>query len=208
MSTIEDDRKAPGSQSGCGAWAEATDEALIAAVASARDRTAFAELFHRFAGKLKGFLMRAGMTSEMAEEAVQDVMVAIWRRAETFDPAKAGAATWIYTIARNRRIDLLRRQSRPEPEAEDPMLAGEAVVDPETAVAGADRDARVRQCLAKLSTDQRDVIRLAFFAGLSHGEVAAELGLPLGTVKSRLRLAFSRLRVTLGEDFAGELRER
>lgn len=184
-----------------------SDEALLAAIAGNRDRTAFAVLFGRFAGRVKGFLMRSGAAPDQAEEIAQDVMVTVWSKAEGFDPARASASTWIFTIARNRRIDVFRREARPAPDPEDPQFRPEPEQDPADATAAADRDAQVRQVLDSLSEDQRDVIRLAFYVGLSHGEIAERLGAPLGTVKSRLRLAFSRLKDELGDAFALELKD-
>lgn len=183
----------------------ATDEALVAAVAAAGDRAAFAELFRRHAGRVKAFLMRSGTPEPVAEEAAQEVMITLWRRAHLFDPAKASATTWIFAIARNKRIDLARRDARAAVAADDPLMAPEAADGAERSFAGAERDARVRAAVLALSPEQREVVRLAFFAELSHGAVAAELGLPLGTVKSRLRLAFQRLRSDLGEAFSLEL---
>lgn len=182
-----------------------SDETLLAAIARDRDREAFAELFRAYAGRIKAFLMRTGTAADEADEAVQEVMVTLWRRAETFDPQKAAAQSWIFAIARNKRIDLIRRARRPEPDPEDPMFRPDPEESAETRVAGADRDRAVREALADLSEDQLTVVRLAFFAGLSHSEIAERLDAPLGTVKSRLRLAFRRLRAALGEDFGAEL---
>ena len=184
-----------------------SDEALLAAVATARDRAAFVTLFERYAGRVKGFLLRAGTGAGLADEVTQEVMVAVWRRAGTFDPAKASAATWIFTIARNRRIDLLRRAARGEADGTDPLVDPEPAASAETGLAGAERDARVRDVVADLSEAQREVVHLAFFSGLSQSEIADRLVLALGTVKSRLRLAFSRLRRDLGDRFIEELRD-
>ncbi len=181
------------------------DAALIEAVARRRDRTAFARLFERYAGRVKAFLLRGGANETMAEEAAQEVMIALWRRAETFDPAKAAPATWIFTIARNKRIDLLRREIRRTPDPDDPLLLPDAIAGPEREIGAAERDARVRRAIGALGDDQREVVRMAFFAELSHSEIAEQLGLPLGTVKSRLRLAFQRLRGDLGSAFWTEL---
>lgn len=185
--------------------AEQADEALLTAIAVHADRAAFAELFQRFAGRVKGFLIRSGAAPEQAEEVAQEVMVTVWRKAASFDPARAGASTWIYTIARNRRIDFFRKETRPEPDPTDPAFQPEPEADPARKVAASERDAIVRAALDALNEDQREVVRLAFFAGLSHGEIAERLGAPLGTVKSRLRLAFVRLRGELGDAFSMEL---
>ena len=182
-----------------------SDEALLSCVALRQDRAAFGELFRRYSGRVRAFLIRGGCPVGLAEEATQDVMVTLWRKAASFDPAKAGAATWIYTIARNRRIDLIRRERRAEPRADDPLFQPDPVDSAETDMAGADRDAIVRAALSGLPEEQAAVVRLAFFDGLSHAEIAETLAVPLGTVKSRLRLAFVRLRDALGAGFADEL---
>ncbi|MCL5776012.1 sigma-70 family RNA polymerase sigma factor [Limibaculum sp. FT325] len=187
--------------------AGAPDEALILAIAAHRSREAFAALFGRYAGRVKAFLLRSGASHDEAEDGAQEVMVTLWRRAETFDPALAGAATWIFTIARNKRIDMMRRARRPAPDPEDPHFRPDDEAGAETRLSGRERDARVRAALARLSEDQLTVVRLAFFAGLSHAEIAERLETPLGTVKSRLRLSFRRLRDELGESFAEELRD-
>lgn len=198
----DDNRRSDGA-----AWAACEDEALLLAVAADGDRAAFAELFGRYAGRIKGFLIRAGAPESQAEEAAQEVMVNVWRRAETFDPAKAGAATWIFSIARNKRIDLLRRAARADFDPDDPLLQPETVASAEDGLSGSERDARVRRAIAALSAEQVEVVRLAFFAGLSHAEIAEQMSLPLGTVKSRLRLAFVRLRDDLGQGFTEELHD-
>ena len=186
-------------------WAEQSDEALISAMAERADRAAFAELFRRFAGRVKAFMMRGGAAPEQAEEIAQDVMVKVWQKAASFDGSRAKATTWIYTIARNRRIDLLRREKRAEPDPQDPLFQPAEQPTPLDQAEVSARDARVRSAIAALSTDQRQVVELAFFAGLSHGEIAVQIDAPLGTVKSRLRLAFTRLRGALGETFVEEL---
>jgi RNA polymerase sigma-70 factor (ECF subfamily) len=185
----------------------ATDEALLVAVGSQANRAAFKELFHRFAGRIKAFLIKGGARGDQAEEVAQDVMVTIWRKAGSFDPDKASAATWIFTISRNRRIDLIRRERRPEPDPEDPLYKPDAPEGPYRALAREVRDRLVREALASLSDEQREIVQLSFFSGLSHGEIAEQLGVPLGTVKSRTRLAFNKLRGVLGTEFSDELKE-
>ncbi len=132
-------------------------------------------------------------------------MLAIWRKADTFDPSRAAASAWIFAIARNRRIDMIRRNSRPTPDPNDPLFTPDPPLPAEAEVAAQRRDADVRAAVAGLSPDQQTAVHLAFFEGLSHSQVAARTGTPVGTIKSRLRLASLRLRAALGEGFGEEL---
>lgn len=186
-------------------WDEASDEQLLAAIAGSGDRTAFVALFGRYAGRIKAFLIRSGASETMAEEAAQEVMIQLWRRAGSFDPGKAKAATWIFTIARNKRIDLIRRDARAAQAPDEPTAEVDPAPAAETVMADQARDAQVREAIAALPPDQLEVVRRAFFVEQSHSDIAAELDLPLGTVKSRLRLAFRRLRDSLGPAFQMEL---
>jgi RNA polymerase sigma-70 factor (ECF subfamily) len=180
----------------------ASDAVLIRAVAGG-DRAAFVALFERYAGRVKAFAMRRGATPADAEEIVQDVLVAVWRHAGSFDPARAAASTWIFTIARNRRVDLARRVGRERlPDPEDPTLVPEPWGDPLRALEAAESEGRLRAAIAALPAAQRAVLVAGFYEGLSHGEIARRLGLPLGTVKSRIRLAFRHLQRILGADLA------
>ena len=181
--------------------ADASDADLVSAVA-ARDRDAFVALFERYAGRIKAFALRRGASPADADEIAQDVMVAVWRRAETFDPARASAAAWIYGIARNRRVDFARRAARPAPDPLDPFFRPDPPPDGFAAVDAAEREARLRDALAGLAPEQRRVVVASFFDGLSHGEIAVREGVPLGTVKSRIRLAFRHLQAILGVDLA------
>jgi RNA polymerase sigma-70 factor (ECF subfamily) len=171
---------------------------LIRAVAVRRDRGAFAILFEHFAPRVKSYLLRLGAPAEVAEELAQETLLSVWRKAEAFDPTRAAASTWIFTIARNLRIDAFRRARRGEP-AEDPSDAPEAQARPDALLASAQSQARIRLALTALPPDQAEVVRLSFFSDKPHSEIAAALQLPLGTVKSRLRLAMGRLREMLGD---------
>ena len=182
-----------------------SDGELLHRIATRRDKAAFDTLFQRYAGKIKGAIIKRGVGGDEADEAAQEAMLAVWRRAATYDPAKAPAAAWIFTIARNRRIDMLRRASRPAPDPEDPLFQPDPQPTPESETVLADRNRALRMAVAGLSEAQRAVVHLAFFEGMSHGQIAEELGAPLGTVKSRLRLAVERLRTALGPDFQEEL---
>lgn len=178
--------------------AGAEDARLILAIAERADRAAFARLFEKYAPRVKSYLLRQGAPAETAEELAQETLLTVWRKAALFDPARAGASTWIFTIARNRRLDVLRRERRPviEPGAEE--AADEPL--PDALLAAAQRDARLRAAVAALPPDQAEAVRLAYFQDKPHAEIAQELGLPLGTVKSRLRLALARLRAAAEAD--------
>jgi RNA polymerase sigma-70 factor (ECF subfamily) len=166
--------------------------AHLEAIRDRQDQTAFAELFRHFAPRVKAFLMKSGSTAEFAEECTQDVMATLWRKAHMFDGSKASVSTWIFTIARNRKIDMIRKNRRPEPEE----LTWGPEYEPSAAdVMSLQEDTdKLGMALAKLPEKQRKLIERAYFGDLSHSEIAAETGLPLGTIKSRIRLALDRLR--------------
>lgn len=178
---------------------EAAD--LIEAIATRQDRTAFASLFRHFAPRIKAFIMRGGADAEAAQEVAQEALIMVWRKAASFDRTRASASTWLYTIARNKRIDLLRRGQRPAIETEDwlTVFAPEDGDADKSVLAGQTYN-RVKELLGGLSADQLVVIRKAFFEDKTHMAIAEELKLPLGTVKSRIRLALGRLRDALEKD--------
>ena len=178
---------------------------LIVQIAQERDKTAFAQVFDHFAPRLKAYLVRLGAETAAAEELTQEVMITLWRKADLFDPSRATAATWLFRIARNRRIDALRRDRSALLDAEDPSLRPAAPNDPDDEIDARLREDRIRLALTTLPDEQRDLIRRAFFSGLSHSQIAEDTGLPLGTVKSRIRLAFTRLRRTLETDEAVDI---
>ncbi len=168
--------------------------ALILAIARSGDEEAFARLFDHFAPRVKGMLMKSGASAELAEEVAQETLLAVWRKAALFDPAKASASTWIAAISRNLRIDIARRETRSRLSLVYEIIEEEAPDRPDDVVVGAERDRRVRAAMTQLSPEQYRVIELAFVEGYSHQDVARRLSLPLGTVKSRLRLAMSHMR--------------
>jgi len=173
------------------AWDEA-----IRAVAQRQDREAFARLFAHFAPLVKRFLMHGGAAEVQAEELAQEAMAAVWRKAALFDPGRAAASTWIFTIARNLRVDAARRRQDFEPAPDeydfDLLEADEPAV--EDRLHAAQLSGRLREALARLSVDQQRVLRLSYFEDEPHSRIAAELGIPLGTVKSRMRAAVEQLR--------------
>jgi RNA polymerase sigma-70 factor (ECF subfamily) len=169
---------------------------------AAGDRQAFARVFHHFAPQLKAFGLSTVIpdrSGQFADELVQEVMITVWSRAASYDPAKASAATWIFTIARNRRIDLLRKLSRHRSllDIDDIWPLEDESAGPAQCLQQHITEQRVRESLVDLPSAQREVLLMAFMEGKSHSEIAAELALPLGTVKSRIRLAMQRLQLVL-----------
>ena len=157
-----------------------------------RDQSAFAELFQYFAPRVKAFLMRSGADATLAEECTQEVMATLWHKAHLFDASRASVATWVFTIARNRKIDALRKQRRPEPE--DLVWGPEEEPDQADVLSLQQESEQVGRAIAALPAKQRELIEKAYFGDLSHSEIAEQTGLPLGTIKSRIRLALDRLR--------------
>lgn len=173
---------------------------LLVAVAEEQDRAAFSELFAYYAPRVKSYLLRLGSDNAQAEEISQDVMVTVWRKASLFDRSQASVSTWIFRIARNRRIDVFRRTKKPDLDPEETMLLPSGVEAPDARVDAMETEARVRAALKDLPGEQLQLLQLSFYEGLSHSEIAAKLDVPLGTVKSRIRLAFSKMKANLDED--------
>jgi RNA polymerase sigma-70 factor (ECF subfamily) len=175
---------------------------LMAAIAASQDREAFAEMFAFYAPRVKAYMLRLGAGAALAEELAQEVMITVWRKAALFDRRQASVSTWIFRIARNRRIDAARRAKHADIDQEDPALHPDAPTAPDDAVSAAQSEVRVREALDTLPAEQLELVRQAFYDGLSHREIAERMGLPLGTVKSRIRLAFGKLRGLLSPDDA------
>jgi RNA polymerase sigma-70 factor (ECF subfamily) len=171
-----------------------SDESLLARIGRG-ERSAFAVFFERYAGRVKAYLMRLGARPALAEDLAQDAMVSVWRRAASFDPVKAKASTWMFVIARNAWIDRLRRE-KTELAYRGFFELPEASEDeaPDDAAARVQTESQMHNALALLSEEQRQVVQLSFFEDRPHSEIAERLALPLGTVKSRLRLALTKLR--------------
>ncbi|MEM7023370.1 MAG: sigma-70 family RNA polymerase sigma factor [Pseudomonadota bacterium] len=172
---------------------------LLEAVAQRQDRAAFARLFDHFAPRVKGYIRRLGASDPKAEDIVQEVMITVWRRAGLYDPAQASVSTWIFTIARNKRIDDLRRERRPEIDLNDPALVADPFPAADQLVTQEDQARRLREAVRALPEDQAEVLRKNFFEDKPHAVIAQELDLPLGTVKSRARLALAKLRQVAGD---------
>lgn len=172
---------------------------LIGEIALRGDREAFRRLFEFFAPRIKGYLLRTGSSEAEAEEIAQETMIALWRKADRFDPATSGAVAWIYTIARNLRIDAVRRGRRAERMLQDieAEYRPEPAESTESAFSRSQEAGHIELALQRLPAQQSEIIRLSFLEERPHSEIAGLLGIPLGTVKSRVRLAMNRLRELL-----------
>jgi len=172
---------------------------LIVRIAESRDRQAFAALFAYYFPRVKAYLLRTGVSSGPAEELAQETMLRVWRKADRFNPNVASVSTWIFIIARNLRIDRLRDRRSAADRDLDPSEAPDLPATGESIILLDERRERVRKALGALSEDQARIVELFFFEDRPHSEIAEALGLPLGTVKSRIRLAIGRLRLELGD---------
>ena len=170
----------------------AVDAAAVARVANG-DAVALNELYDRYGKIIYSFAYRLTRDTTLSEECVQDVFVTLWRRAADFDPTRAKLTTWLFVVARNRAIELGRQKNR-RPELRDDLEPVGSAPDPADLVAVTDESQRVAEAMAELPEDQLAVLRLSYFDGLSHSEISEVIGIPLGTVKGRMRLALERLR--------------
>jgi len=173
--------------------------ACMVRVSTERDRASFLVIYKHFAPRVKAFLVGRGLNQQTADDVLQEAMLAVWQKAHNYSPEKAGLSTWIFTIARYKYIDKLRHEGRRKTESDEPDLrASDAPVSDDEVMQQQRQDA-VQGAISRLPSDQQSVIFLSFIKGLSHSEIAEQLGLPLGTVKSRIRRAFGQLREELGE---------
>lgn len=164
----------------------------LIAVRDHRDREAFGRLFDHFAPRLKSMMLRGGLRDGTADDVVQDVMLAVWHKASQFDPHRADAAGWIYAIARNRRIDMARRRPLAQP---DEMPEIESLEPDATHILALQQEARhLTEALSRLAPEQAEALRAAYFDDIPHSRISEMTGLPLGTIKSRIRLGLERLR--------------
>lgn len=163
-------------------------------IAERGDVEAFRKLFQSYAPRVKSYMMRQGADANTAEELTQETMMTVWRKASLYSVEKGSATTWIYTIARNLRIDRLRKEIAwvALPEGYDQQESPDAL--PDDVMSEQERKKRVQDALAVLPADQLEVVSLSYIDGLSHSEIADRLGLPLGTVRSRMRLAYQKVR--------------
>jgi RNA polymerase sigma-70 factor, ECF subfamily len=172
---------------------------LVRAIAMRRDREAFKELFSYYAPRVQTMLARSGAAGEIAEDLAQETLIAVWHKAERYDPGRATVSAWIFAIARNLRIDRFRRDQRSKLFQVYEFVQPAESPPPDAPLEAVERESRVRAALAELPEEQVRVVELSFFEGRPHGDIATTLGIPLGTVKSRLRLAMARLREFLDD---------
>lgn len=171
---------------------------LLSAVGSQKDLVAYETLFRHFAPRIKAYMARLSRDSQLAEELMQETMIAVWSKADRFDPARGEASTWIFTIARNLRIDALRREKRPEFDPVDPAFVGDDVLADSALDARQSAD-QIQRAMEALPREQAELVKASFFDDESQSAIAERFNLPLGTVKSRMRLAFEKLRTALAD---------
>jgi RNA polymerase sigma-70 factor (ECF subfamily) len=169
----------------------------IVRIARTKDEVAFEVLFRHFAPRLKSYFLRQGSDHSLAEEVAQEALVLVWRNAAQFDSSKSSASTWVFTIARNLAVDQFRRTRRPAFDPTDPAFIPDGERSPDDQLDRAEADQRVREVMNTLSVNEKSVLMLSFYEDCSHGDIAKKLNLPIGTVKSRIRLAFAKVRNAL-----------
>lgn len=174
--------------------------AMVSRIAMSRDEAAFEALFSVFGTRVKAMLLRQGCDPQIAEDIAQEALLSVWRKSALYEPGKGSVATWIYTIARNLRIDRLRRERVFQELDEDRLEEASDAPLPDARLESRQTEARMRKVLAELPTEQVEVVMLAYVDGLSHSEISARLSLPMGTVKSRMRLAYQKIRTSF-EDY-------
>lgn len=172
---------------------------LLMDVRDHQNKQSFAALFEHFAPRVKSYVLKLGSNDTMAEEIAQQTLLQVWRKAHLFDESKAAASTWIFRIARNLRLDLIRKEKHYDYDDHDFSQMEDAGDTPDVSAEKSQQAKLVHAAMQVLSPEQREIIHLSFYEGLSHGEIAKQIDLPLGTVKSRIRLAFKRLKETMGE---------
>ena len=170
---------------------------LINLIATRKDKTAFSNLFKLVGPRIKGYLMKLGSNDIVAEDLLQEVMLTVWRKSETFDRNKAAVSTWLFTIARNKRIDMLRKEIRPQLDPNDPMLTPNQEESADNVYGSKQESIKITDAIKMLPEEQSKLIKMTYYEDKSHSIIAKELKMPLGTVKSRIRLASTRLKKLL-----------
>lgn len=173
--------------------------ALLSTVGARRDLDAYEMLFKHFAPRVKAYMMRSGGDAQLAEELMQETMIAVWNKADKFDPSKGAASTWVFTIARNLRIDAFRREKRPQFDPSDPAFVPDDVAPADSELDIRQTSEQLHRAIAALPQEQAELLKLSFFEDQTHSAISTKLNIPLGTVKSRMRLAFEKLRAALAD---------
>lgn len=169
---------------------------LLTRVGQQRDVDAFETLFRHYGPRVRSFMAMKTRDTQLAEELMQETMMAVWNKAVQFDPARGNVSAWIFTIARNQRIDAFRRK-RPMFDENDPAFVKDDIPPADVELEERQDAELLRKAMEVLPPEQLDVLKRAFFDEASHSKIAQDMGIPLGTVKSRIRLAFEKLRSTL-----------
>ena len=172
---------------------------LVESIASTSDAHAFKILFNYFAPRVKSFMLRSGLSEGAAEEVAQETLLTVWRKAEQYNSDLAAVSTWIFTIARNKKIDKFRKDARPLPDVNDPSFSLQEEISPEEFTSQSLDSDRLYEALETLPEDQKQVLVLSFIKDNPHREIAETLEIPLGTVKSRIRLGLARLKLSIEE---------
>ena len=171
--------------------------ALMARVANASDKQAFSDLFAFFAPKVKGLMLKQNVDPELAEELMQETMLTVWTKAGQFTKGRGSVSAWIFTIARNKRIDRFRKQGIRHYVDVDEFEFPDDSQDSEDQLLASERDRLVASATEKLPEEQKQVVKMSFIDDLPQIEIANQLGIPLGTVKSRMRLAYNKIKTEL-----------
>lgn len=202
LMAIKQTAKTPDGHKGTPAQTDSSDEVtfddLLVSVGATQNRDSFIRIFEYFAPRVKSFLMQGGFNPETADELAQETMLTVWDKAASFDPQQAKASTWIFTIARNKKIDYIRKYKRTPLKAEDLAFAQTETEAPDDYLATMQDNKALTAALEKLPEEQAALLRKSFYEDKTHNDIAAESDIPLGTVKSRIRLALERLRYHLG----------
>ena len=167
---------------------------LLQRIAERADPAAFRELYEAYGPRVKAYMMRRGADAGTAEDLAQETLLTVWRKAALYAGEKGSMTTWVFAIARNLRIDRLRREVPWQELPEGRMAQASEDPLPDEAMAEKEQQERVQAALADLPPEQKEVVSLAYLDGLSHSEIAERLGVPLGTVKSRMRIAYQKIR--------------
>jgi RNA polymerase sigma-70 factor (ECF subfamily) len=174
-------------------------ETLMQAISVRRDIHAYEIVFRHFAPRVRSYMAKLAADNQSAEELMQETMIAVWNKADRYDRSKGSLSTWIFTIARNLRIDAVRKEKRPEFDPDDPVFVPDAEPSADTVLVAQQSADQLKTALAELPQEQAKLLEMSFFEDATHSVIAQQLNIPLGTVKSRMRLAFAKLRLALGK---------